>query len=274
MSWPHRPGRDAAYHIMAFPGPWIAQQGVQLPVIAPPQLISCQSWKICHMVHIPLPFHSEIYVSIQEDLLLTKGHFKNILLFCFLIQTGGKETRSMEKGSGVKAESTQVSLNRTSVPRILIVKDADEITQEVLILTSEGHHHKSVFFLAVRAEETKLLGANRMKGGWKEDKEYHFLASSVQFSCSVVSNSLQPHEPQHTRPPCPSPASGVYPNSCPLSWWCHPTISSSVIPFSSCPQSFPASGSFQMKRSYLASYWLVKLFLKLTKGREMWVLYF
>lgn len=53
----------------------------------------------------------------------------------------------MEKGSGVKAESAQVSLNRTSVPRILIVKDADEITQEVLILTSEGHHHKSVFFL-------------------------------------------------------------------------------------------------------------------------------
>ena len=53
------------------------------------------------------------------------------------------------------------------------------------------------------------------------------------------------HEPQHTRPPCPSPTSGVYPNSCPLSWWCHPTISSSAIPFSSCPQSFPASGSFQ-----------------------------
>ena len=65
--------------------------------------------------------------------------------------------------------------------------------------------------------------------------------SSVQFSRSVVSDSLWPHEPQHTRPPCSSPTPGVQPNPCPLSWWCHPTISSSVIPFSSCPQSFPAS---------------------------------
>ena len=67
---------------------------------------------------------------------------------------------------------------------------------------------------------------------------------SGQFSHSVVSDSLRSHEPQHARPPCPSPAPGVYPNPCPLSRWCHPTISSSVIPFSSCPQSFPASGSF------------------------------
>ena len=71
-------------------------------------------------------------------------------------------------------------------------------------------------------------------------------ACSVQFSHSVMSNSLRPHEPQHTRPPCPSPAPGVHPNPCPLSWWCHPTISSSVVPFFSCPQSFPTSGSFQM----------------------------
>jgi len=63
-----------------------------------------------------------------------------------------------------------------------------------------------------------------------------------------MSNSLQPHEPQHTRPPCPSPTPGVHPNPCPLSRWCHPTISSSVVPFSACPQSFPASGSFQMSQ--------------------------
>ena len=69
--------------------------------------------------------------------------------------------------------------------------------------------------------------------------------SSVQFSCSVMSDSLRPHGLQHTRPPCLSPTPGVYSNSCPLSWWCHPTISSSVIPFSF-PQSFPASGSFPM----------------------------
>ena len=62
-------------------------------------------------------------------------------------------------------------------------------------------------------------------------------------SCSVMSDSLRPHELQNARPPCPSPTPGVYPNSCLLSRWCHPTISSSVVPFSSCPQSFPASGS-------------------------------
>ena len=71
----------------------------------------------------------------------------------------------------------------------------------------------------------------------------HF--SSVQFSCSVVSNSLWHLELQHSRPPCPSPTPIVYPNSWTLNWWSHPTISSSVVPFSSCPQSFPASGSFQ-----------------------------
>ena len=65
--------------------------------------------------------------------------------------------------------------------------------------------------------------------------------SLVQFSHSVVSDSLQPHESQHTRPPCPSPTSGVHPNPCPLCRWYHPTISSSVIPFFSCPQSFPGS---------------------------------
>ena len=73
---------------------------------------------------------------------------------------------------------------------------------------------------------------------------------TVQFSCSVVSDSLWPHEPQHARPPCPSPAPGVYPNSCPSCRWCHPTISFSVVPFSSCPQSFSASGSFPMSQLF------------------------
>ena len=74
--------------------------------------------------------------------------------------------------------------------------------------------------------------------------------SSVQFSRSVVSDSLRAHKPQHARPPCPLPTPRVYPNPCPLSQWCHPTISSSVVPFSSCPQSFPASGSFQMSQLF------------------------
>ena len=80
--------------------------------------------------------------------------------------------------------------------------------------------------------------------------EFWFQFSSIQFSCSVVSNSLWPHESQHARPPCPSPTPGVYPNSCALNRWCHPTISSSVIPFSSCPQSLQTSGSFQMSQLF------------------------
>ena len=74
--------------------------------------------------------------------------------------------------------------------------------------------------------------------------------NSVQFSHSVMSDSLQPHELQHARPPCPSPIPWVYPNSCPSSWWCHPTISSSVVPFSSCPQSLPTSGPFPISQLF------------------------
>ena len=76
------------------------------------------------------------------------------------------------------------------------------------------------------------------------------LVSSVLFSRSVMSDSLQPHESRHTRPPCPSQTPGVYSNSCPLSRWCHPAISSSVVCFSSCPQSLPASGSFPTNQLY------------------------
>ena len=73
---------------------------------------------------------------------------------------------------------------------------------------------------------------------------------SVHFSHSVMSDTLRPHEPQHTRPPCPSPTPGVHQNPSSLSQWCHLTISSSVIPFSSCLQSFPASGSFPMSQLF------------------------
>ena len=77
-----------------------------------------------------------------------------------------------------------------------------------------------------------------------------FPLSSVQFSSSVVSDSLRPHELQHTRPPCPSPTPGVHLDSRPSSWWCHPAISSSVVPFSSCPQSLPASESFPVSQLF------------------------
>ena len=76
-------------------------------------------------------------------------------------------------------------------------------------------------------------------------------SSSVHFSCSIVSDSLRPHESQHARPPCLSPTPRVHSNSCLSSWWCHPTISSSVVPFSSCPQSFPASESFPMSQLFV-----------------------
>ena len=79
---------------------------------------------------------------------------------------------------------------------------------------------------------------------------YCVLRPAVQFSCSVVSYSLRPHEPQPDMPPYPSPTARIYPNPRPSSQWCHPTISPSVIPFSSCPQSFPASGSLQMSQLF------------------------
>ena len=82
------------------------------------------------------------------------------------------------------------------------------------------------------------------------DKHHALKELSVQFSRSVVSDSLWPHELQHTRPPCPSPTPGVHSNSCPLSGWCHPAISSNVIPFSSCPQSLPTSESFPISQLF------------------------
>ena len=76
------------------------------------------------------------------------------------------------------------------------------------------------------------------------------MTTTLQFSCSVMSNSLRPHESQHSRPPCPSTTPGVHSNSRPSSQWCHPAISSSVVPFVSCPQSLPASGFFQMSQIF------------------------
>ena len=87
-------------------------------------------------------------------------------------------------------------------------------------------------------------------------------------SCSVMSNSLQPHELQHARPPCPSPTPGIYSNSCPLSWWCHPTISSSFIPFSSRLQSFLASGSYSVLCIRWPRYWSFSF--SVSPSKEFW----
>ena len=102
------------------------------------------------------------------------------------------------------------------------------------------------------------------------------LVSSVQFSRSVMYNSLRPHESQHTRPPCPSPTPGAYSNWSLLSWWCHPTISSSVVPFPSCPQSSPASGSFPRSQLFAwgvcksRSYWRFSFSIIPSKKSQGW----
>ena len=95
-----------------------------------------------------------------------------------------------------------------------------------------------------------MLSSVRFSYIWLRFVIFSTCLSSVKFSRSVVSDSLRPHELQHARPPCPSPTPGVYPNPCPLSRWCHPRISSSVVPFSSCPQSFPASRSFPVSQLF------------------------
>ena len=88
---------------------------------------------------------------------------------------------------------------------------------------------------------------------WPKYWNFSFSISSVQFSHSVVCDSLRPHKPQHTRPPCPSPVPGVHPNPCPSNRWCHPAILSCFVPFSSWPQSFPASLSFQMSQLFAST---------------------
>ena len=105
------------------------------------------------------------------------------------------------------------------------------------------------YVLTCRRGRASLWGLF-VKGTYLIHEGSTLMTKSVQFSRSVMSDSLQPHEPQHARPSCPSPTSGVYPNSRPLSWWCHLTISSSVIPFSSYLQYFPTSGSFQMSQLF------------------------
>ena len=89
-----------------------------------------------------------------------------------------------------------------------------------------------------------------MLPSWRSNNQWFSVCHSVQFSRLVVSDSLRPHESQHARPPCPSPTPRIHSNSCPSSWWCHPAISSSVIPFSSCPQSLPSSGSFPVSQLF------------------------
>ena len=127
------------------------------------------------------------------------------------------------------------------------------------------------YFISILGKHVCALGSSDRHGGSMKSDFWHIFIlepiviavtchvnyeskgvqfSSVQFGRSVMSDSLWLHELQHARPPLTSPTPGLYPNSCPSSQWCHPTISSSVVSFSSCPQSFPASGSFQMSQLF------------------------
>ena len=108
------------------------------------------------------------------------------------------------------------------------------------LLKKHIHHHMAYCIFSLFVCET----------AWKKKKKNHQNIHSDQISRSVMSDSLRPHESQHTRPPCPSPTPGVHWDLHPLSQWCHPAISSSVVPFSSCPQSLPASESFPMSQLF------------------------
>ena len=118
------------------------------------------------------------------------------------------------------------------------------------------HLFKATKFMVIcyPAKKTNILTSINIEKDWhsrpEQESPWIPIFSSVQFSRSVMSDSLQCHELQHTRPPCSSPTPGVYPNPCSSSWWCHPAISSSVVPFSSYPQSLPESGSFPMSQLF------------------------
>ena len=112
---------------------------------------------------------------------------------------------------------------------------------------------EKISILQGQAREVSCMASQPLARGCHEKQWLQIFInqfSSVQFSCSVVSDSLRPNELQHASPPCPSPTPGVDSNSRPSSWWCHPAISSSVVPSSSCPQSLPASGSFSMSQLF------------------------
>ena len=144
---------------------------------------------------------------------------------------------SIFKGSNYGLGSCSSKLNHVTLPETLRKKWRDKSQTERKPLKSNIWRE---LISRIKKEMSKLIM-------WKTASQYF---SSVQFSGSVMNDSCWPHESQHARPPCPSPTPGVYPNSCPSSWWCPPTMSSSVVPFSSCPQFLPASGSFPLSQLF------------------------
>ena len=143
-----------------------------------------------------------------------------------------RNTGLEEAQAGIKIARGNINNHRYADDTTLMAESEEELKS--LLMKVKEESEKVGFKLNI--QKTKIMASGPI--------------SSVQFSRSVVSDSLPPHESQHTRPPCPSPTPRVHPDSCASSQWCYPTISSSVIPFSSCPQSFPASGSFPMSQLF------------------------
>ena len=144
------------------------------------------------------------------------------------------------------------------LPQVLILNTLD-LFFHLCSLLAKGSGGFDTIIVIIRYVQSVLCGQNSGKGNdrghaWNSKRtillSHHEAKLSVQFSHSVVSDSLWPHESQHAGPPCQSPTPWVHSNAHLSSWWCHPAISSSVVPFSSCPQSFPASGSFPMSQLF------------------------
>ena len=133
-------------------------------------------------------------------------------------------------------------LSFATVCGISLDQDQTHVTYTGRCILGQWASKEALQWLLNALGENTIIWENNFNDGGTLWSLKGILGASVQFSCSVVSDSLWPHESQHARPPCPSPTPGVHPNPCPSSQWCHPTISASVVPFSSCPQSFPASG--------------------------------
>ena len=213
--------------------------------------------------HFPLEFnHSSLHTARQTQLPQPQhDHIKNVTTF-FNTKSGSEGKRFVSQLFLVNPAMRQLAFWWFSVVS----------SQYFCCQHSWGYSYCPYYTfasLSYGSQTSRLLdGSPSPSSKWEEEKSSDIFPrtalhvwfstatcvqfTSVQFSRSVVSNSLRPHGLQHTRPPCPSPTSGVYPNSCPLSQWCHPTMSSSVVPFSSHLQSFPASGSFPMSQFFAA----------------------
>ena len=169
------------------------------------------------------------------------------------VRTGQGTTGLFQIGKGVR-QGCILSPCFFNLHAEYIIRNAglDEAQAEIRIARRNINNLRYAYDTTLMAESEKDQRASWWKWSspitsWQIDGE---TVQTVQFSRSVVSDSLRPHEPQHARPPCPSPTPRVHPNPCPSSWWWHPTISASVIPFSSCLQSFPASQFFPVSQSF------------------------